>query len=92
MYTIYYRDTCSACTTLAPIFNREYNTVNKTYTKNIKQNKLAIRNVIEGTCNKIGYVHQPYVWLEEYCDEITEDAAGRFEHYIICSLNNYLVV
>lgn len=60
---------------------REYNAVNKSHTKNPKQNKLALNSAIEGTCHKIGYYHQPYVWLEDYCEELTEDSTGNLYAY-----------
>lgn len=31
----------------------------------------------EGVCSKLGYYHQPYMWMEDYCDTMVADHLGK---------------
>jgi hypothetical protein len=41
-----------------------------------KSMKLKVFLEEEGFCNKLGYNHQPYGWLESTCDEMVEEKIG----------------
>lgn len=56
------RNQCNACRVLAVDAESAYKTV-------IGKPK----QVVEDVCKDLGYFHQPYVWLEEYCDEMMDD-------------------
>lgn len=64
-FVIYDRTQCDACRVLAVDAESAYKTILGKPTQ-----------VIENVCRTLGYYHQPYVWLEEYCDEMMEDYSG----------------
>lgn len=37
-------------------------------------------DIVEEVCNTLGYNHTPYAWIEDYCEEITEDYSSQLIH------------
>jgi hypothetical protein len=69
------RDLCAACETLAPLFEMSYKAYNASDMVPAKY-KLTMDEIIEKTCDRVGYYKEPYVWLEEHCENIVGDFAG----------------
>lgn len=64
------KNQCTACQTVAADFHRAFQAHNATS----KAGKRLPASVALGNvCRRLGNYHQPYIWLEEYCDEVTED-------------------
>lgn len=66
------KNQCSACETIAPDFYRAFQTHNAT---NKAGKRLPVVTALEKVCGHLGFYHQPYIWLEEYCDEVMDDYA-----------------
>jgi hypothetical protein len=68
------RNKCAACTIIA-------NDI--TTAKRTRNPKVSLRSILEdeenGFCNKLGFAHKPYGWLESLCDEMMEEKLGRHD-------------
>lgn len=70
--TVTNKNQCSACEVVAPDFYRAFQSHNVT---NKAGKRLPATVALEKVCSKLGHYHQPYIWLEEYCDETVDDHA-----------------
>jgi hypothetical protein len=38
---------------------------------------VSVLDIVENSCEKLGYNHKPYAWMETFCDEMIEDRASK---------------
>ncbi len=44
--------------------------------KNVHYHPIDNEDLVDQICATLGYNHKPYNWLEDMCDEMTEEHAG----------------
>lgn len=56
---------CGACRVLA----NDIETLMKLSSKN----SLSLQNIVDNSCSKLSLNHSPYIWIEDYCEDIIEN-------------------
>jgi hypothetical protein len=54
--------------------------------------KGSIEEAVEDVCSRVGYNHQPYIWLETVCEEIIDEKLGRDNYTFMCPANQLIML
>ena len=65
---------CKACQVIAHDLEQYLKIMNK---KSTKKKKMEL--ILEEVCGKLGFNHQPFSWLDQVCEEMTEDRSEQIQ-------------